>query len=140
MGVIRDEWHRLEEEGLWVPVRAVPKERPQVGSHGAYYTDRYTSFRKAVAEHLAIGGDLPTGLSVPLSLELSFGSEGFQVQLRRVVGWNSGSDVRRPKHVRGDIDNLTGGVMDALQDAGVVADDKWVMETHARCWEEADDE
>lgn len=140
MAVIPDEWHRLEEEGLWVPVRAVPKERPQVASGKAYYTQRYTNFREAVATHLATRTGVPANVDVPISLEASFESEGFWLQLRPLVGWRGGADVARPKHVRGDLDNLVGGVMDALQDAGVLADDRWVMETHARCWEDEDDD
>lgn len=137
--VISDEWHRLEKEGLWIPVRAVPKERPQIGSKGAYYSDRYTSFRQAVAQHLARSGPLPDQLSNPVSLEASFQTEGFHLQLRPLLGWNGGASVVRPKHVRGDLDNLIGGVMDALQDAGVLANDSWVMETHARCWADEED-
>lgn len=134
---IPDEWHRLEEEGLWIPVRAVPKERPQVGSKGAYYSDRYVEFRRSVGMALATTRTLASGIDFPVSLECSFGSDGFHMQLRRIVSWQSG-EVRRPTHVRGDIDNMMGGVMDALQDHGVLADDKWILETHTRLWEDID--
>jgi Holliday junction resolvase RusA-like endonuclease len=38
---------------------------------------------------------------------------------------------RRPKYVRGDVDNLIGGVLDAMQDAGTINDDRQVLEVVA---------
>ena len=142
--VISDEWHRLEEEGLWVPVRAVPKERPQVvgkkGEHPrAYYSRRYMDFREAVAQAVTARAPGLRDLQRPISLEASFETDGFWLQLRPLLGWDGGRNVARPSHVRGDLDNLLGGVMDALQDGGILADDRWVMETHARCWEDDDE-
>jgi len=110
-----------------------------VGSKGAYYSKRYTDFREAVASHLSLVGVDRSELAVPLSLEADFTTNGFYLQLRPIVGWSSPT-VCRPAHVRGDLDNLLGGAMDALVDFGLLSDDRWVMETHARCWEEADDE
>lgn len=137
---IPDEWYRLEQEGIWIPVPVVPKERPKVGNRGVYYSKRYTDFREAVVEDLSRRKGIPHALEIPLSLEASFASGGFWLQLRPLVDSSSGSDIRRPKKVRGDIDNLIGGVADAIQDAGIVANDSWFFETHARCWEGVDND
>ena len=123
-------WKELRETGIWIPVQAVPKERPQVSSRGAYYSDRYTSFRENVQEEIKSQGVTMNGIDYPVAMELQFKTGGFHIQLRPIM-----MPVKRPTHVRGDIDNMAGGVLDAFQDAGVLDDDKWVLEAHTRLWE-----
>ena len=40
-------------------------------------------------------------------------------------------DSERPRFGRSDIDNLAGGVLDALQDGGLIVNDSKVVELHA---------
>ena len=128
-------WTELEETGIWVPVRAVPKERPQVHKGGAHYSERYVAFRHAVMRSLKEQGVQLSGIDYPVSMELSFKTDGFFLQLRPVLGTGCG----RPTHVRGDADNLAGGVMDALEDGGVVTNDRHVLELHTQLWKVEDD-
>ncbi len=128
-------WAELEESGIWVPVRAVPKERPQVHRGGAHYSERYVDFRHAVTRSLNEQGVRLSGIDFPVSMELSFRTDGFFLQLRPLRG----SGIARPTHVRGDADNLAGGVMDALEDGGVLTNDKHVLELHTQLWEVEDD-
>lgn len=48
-------------------------------------------------------------------------------------------DWQRAKGIRGDIDNLVGGVLDAMQDAGMIDDDRNVIEVHALIQKRRDD-
>ena len=123
-------WKELRETGIWIPVRVVPKERPQVTKGGAHYSDRYMSFRSDVINSVKEQGIEASGIDYPVSMELQFKTDGFHLQLRPIF-----MPVMRPTHVRGDIDNLAGGVLDALQDTNVISDDKWVLEAHTRIWE-----
>ena len=131
-----DDWVELEATGIWVPVRAIPKERPQVGKHGAYYTPRYKQFRKDVTDALFEQGVKAKEIDFPISIELMFRTDGFYLQLRPLHSNVRDTVFARPTHVRGDVDNLAGGVMDALQDGSFLTDDKWVLEAHTRLWEE----
>jgi Holliday junction resolvase RusA-like endonuclease len=137
--VLLDEWTRLEEEGLWIPVRAVPKERPQVGKKGAYYTERYLTFRQEVARELKAAKIKQMEIDYPVSIEAQFRSGGFHMQIRPIVGWENYT-IERPTHVRGDVDNMLGGVMDALQDYGLLHDDKHVLESHVRVWDQYEED
>ncbi len=130
-----EQWTELETTGIWVPVRAVPKERPQVSHGKAYYTDRYLTFRSDVTEALRVQGVKPSGIAAPVEMELSFKTDGFHLQLRPIKP-TFGGVIARPTHVRGDADNLAGGVMDSLEDGGYLENDRWVHELHTRLWEE----
>ena len=130
-------WAELEESGLFVPVRAVPKERPQVHKGGAHYSDRYVEFRQNVMQSLREQGIQLSGIDYPVSMEVSFRTNGFHLQLRPITTILGG--VTRPTHVRGDADNMAGGVMDALEDGGILSNDKHVLELHTQLWEVEDD-
>ena len=130
-------WAELEETGIWVPVRAVPKERPQVAGGGAYYSERYVQFRENVQLSLREQGVELSGIDYPVSMEVSFRTDGFFLQLRPISTILGG--VVRPTHVRGDADNLAGGVMDALEDGNLLSNDKHVLELHTQLWEVEDD-
>lgn len=131
-------WTELEESGLFIPVRAVPKERPKVHRGGAHYSKRYTNFRNDVMLSLREQGVELSGIDYPVSMEVSFKTSGFHLQLRPVSTIYGG--IARPTHVRGDADNMAGGVMDALQDGRILSDDKHVLELHTKLWEVEDDD
>ena len=46
-------------------------------------------------------------------------------------------DSDRPRFGQSDIDNLAGGVLDALQDGGLIMNDNKVVELHAMFGEDA---
>ena len=131
-------WAELEESGLFIPVRAIPKERPKVHRGGAHYSKRYVEFRENVVRSLREQGVELSGIDYPVSMEVSFKTNGFHLQLRPVSTIYGG--IARPTHVRGDADNLAGGVMDALEDGGVLMNDKHVLELHTQLWEVQDDD
>jgi Holliday junction resolvase RusA-like endonuclease len=106
-----------------LPWRAIPKPRPRVtrGGQHTYNPSEYTEWKEAVAEW-AVWKGIPS-LHGQCRLDLTFGSETVHVRMIPVVG-----DRQRALYVTGDIDNLSGGVMDALQDADVLDNDRDVIE------------
>jgi len=85
---------------------------------------KYMAWKEQLGNELRRLGLSSLELSNSMSLEVVFGSDAMWVQLREL------KDFRRAKHVTADIDNLMGGLMDGLQDAGVIADDKFIVESH----------
>lgn len=86
-----------------LPLRPVPKERHR-GGRRAYTPPRTRDFEAAVAA--AYNG--PT-FDCPLRADLRFDTDLITVTFTPMIG------SQRPKHVRGDVDNLTKSVLDGLQ-------------------------
>jgi Holliday junction resolvase RusA-like endonuclease len=107
---------------VFVKLRAKPKARPRVVKGRAYMPPEYQQWRrdfgvllkseiaKVKSQRRMIG---------PVELYLSFYGHGVRIQVNEVT------TVRR-KHVRGDIDNLLGAVMEVLEDIEVVTNDSKV--------------
>ena len=94
---------------LSLPWKGKPKPRPRVTQGGQHtYMDKdYVEWKENVGEVVAAAG---VGvLSGPLSLMVKFYKDRVELML---------SEGAPPRHGQGDIDNLLGGLMDALQDAG----------------------
>jgi len=72
----------------------------------------YTEWKDAVAE--VVAAERVPALSGPLSLLLTFKKGSVEVTM---------AEGAPPRFGQGDIDNLIGGVMDALQDAGCFKND-----------------
>jgi Holliday junction resolvase RusA-like endonuclease len=83
--------------------------------------DWYTDWKAAVAEQFQILG-LLKGEPIQGNLKLlaRFGSDHMDLQLVPV-------DRIRPPHVRADVDNLVGGIMDAMQDAALIVNDAQIV-------------
>ena len=111
-----------------IPLRGKPKPRPRVTSHGTYMDKKYTDWKIDVAEELAVQGIKEPSIEGNLKLILRFGTDFIDIQLLKIV------EVRA-KHVRADVDNLIGGVMDALQDAGIIVNDAQIVAVEAVTWE-----
>jgi len=110
---------------LWLPVRGKPKARPRVGvNNKPFMPAKYMAWKEELGHELQRHGLTDLQLDNSMSLEVVFGTEGMWIQLRPVP------EFTRPKHVRADIDNLIGGLMDGLQDAGVIANDDKIVEVH----------
>lgn len=99
---------------LSLPWKAKPKPRPRVTQDGQHtYMDKeYVEWKEAVGE-VVVAQRLPV-LSGPLSLVVKFYSDRVELML---------SEGAPPRFGQGDIDNLLGGLMDALQEAGVYKND-----------------
>ena len=108
---------------LRLPLRGVPKPRPRVTERGTYNDKRYTTWKLVVADELRALG-VTNQIVAPVRLDAVFGTDYIDFQLFPLI------DHIRPKHVRADVDNLSGGLMDALQDAGTIANDELIRELH----------
>jgi Holliday junction resolvase RusA-like endonuclease len=121
-----------------VPLRGMPKARPRTNTKTGevYMPADYQAWRadfgmllkseivKARSEHKFIG---------PVEVYLSFYPHGVRIQVMDSM------TVRR-KHVRGDIDNLVGGVMEVLEDTQVVTNDSMIHRIVATVAEHEADE
>ena len=110
-----------------IPWRGKPKPRPRFTSdteHKAYNPDDYMAWKENIAELMLVKG-LPSAHG-KVRLDLLFRSENVNVRVIPIIG-----DRQRAKYVMADIDNLSGGIMDALQDAGTIGNDRNVLELHA---------
>ena len=110
---------------LWLPIRGKPKARPRVGvNNKPFMPPKYMAWKKELAAELELQGLASLHLSNSMSLEVIFATEGMWVQLREI------KNFQRATHVRADVDNLIGGLMDGLQDAGVIENDELIVEVH----------
>lgn len=113
----------LEGRMLRLPLRGKPKPRPRVTKRGTYNDPEYTKWKYRIADELKTLG-VTNQIIAPVRLDAMFGTDYIDFQLYPLV------DHVRPKHVRADVDNLAGGLMDALQDAGTITNDELVRELH----------
>lgn len=106
-----------------LPWPGKPKARPIVTKNGTHMPDDYVEWKENVAEYLRY---FPGMIEGPVMIELEFSEKKVNVSVIPVVG-----EFQRDKHVRGDLDNLIGGVMDAMQDAGTIVNDSQVVAVRA---------
>ena len=104
-----------------LPWVAMPKPRPRVTKHGTYNARPYTDWKNDIGEYLNIKYD--EGVEGPVDMGLIFEPE-------RTIVRVTPSQVKR--FGRADIDNMSGGVMDAFQDAGFIDNDRNVVMLYAR--------
>lgn len=109
---------------LYLPLRGAPKPRPRLGKGHTHNPAEYTAWKAEVVKELHAMRLTNQDIAGALSLELVFGTDGMWVQLRPIKGFE------RAKHVQADVDNLSGGIMDAMTDANVYGDDAQVVELH----------
>lgn len=102
---------------MTLPWKGKPKARPRVTSNGTFMPKLYTEWKEAIAEYVKLDPK-STELEGPLSLVVEF-------RPKEIMFLISESDTDR--HGQGDIDNLLGGLMDALEDAGVYKNDSQVQ-------------
>lgn len=108
-----------------LPWAAKPKPRPRVTKHGTYNPKDYTEWKEDIAEYLGVVGFEPHVGRV--EVRLAFGRSTTLVIV---------SDSDRMRHGRYDIDNGCGGVLDALQEATLITNDRDVVELKAHFSEE----
>lgn len=93
---------------LEIPLPPMPKKRPRVTARGTYMPPEYTEWKRDFGTHCR--GVKP------------FGGVGFGISVRFVTATG---------RMRCDLDNALGAVLDALQDAGIIQNDRFAESIQA---------
>ena len=124
----------INEELVRIPLATKPKARPNVNfAQGiVYMPPKYEEWRQHMLRELVAQG-LTKGppLTMPLRLDVNFGRDFTEFQLYP-------SPIERPTGIRGDLDNLLGGFMETLQDAGVIVNDSQITQIRSQLWRDND--
>jgi Holliday junction resolvase RusA-like endonuclease len=118
----------LRRETFVIPWRGKPKPRPRVTRHGTHNPREYTEWKGNVAEYIAAA--TREKFEGPVKVSMEFYSDEVAVIIQEYTSADSAQMVRA-KYVTADIDNLVGGVMDAMQDSGLIENDKQVVNVSA---------
>jgi Holliday junction resolvase RusA-like endonuclease len=106
---------------LIIPGRVVPKARPRFNRNtgNAYTEPKYRAWLDMAAEVVALTLRKPM-MEGPMLLRCAFTPAGVEVAIMDTspVEW---------KGQRGDLDNLTGSVMDALQQGAAIKNDRHIV-------------
>ena len=111
--------------------RPVPFARPGHRDGRRFTPAAYKAWRGLASETMRFVGKVPL-LEGPVSVRVMVDSDRVLVEAHELdpaAGW------RRPKGVRGDLDNYVKAVLDAMQDAGWIIDDRQVFEINAEFYE-----
>ena len=119
-----------------IPIKGMPKKRPRfretnmIGKPVTYMPSEYVAWKEQVAAELQVQR-LLTGDPIEGNLQLiaRFGADFIDMQLLVL------DKEIRPKGMNADIDNLTGGLMDAIADAGLIVNDRQIIGTEVVVWE-----
>ncbi len=103
------------EQSCLIPWPGKPKARPKVTLNGTYMPKDYADWKDQVAEYV---GDKMRHVDDNVLLELTFTRTGIAVVM---------TPTEMQRFGQADIDNLAGGVMDALQSGGVLGNDSQVV-------------
>jgi Holliday junction resolvase RusA-like endonuclease len=108
-----------------IPFAGKPKARPRVKEGSPTYMPKdYVEWKDRVAEFVGYSGLRKRAMSGDVRVVMVFGPDSIEVEIEP-------SMTERPKGVRGDLDNLAGGLLDALQDAGLLPNDRHVVDLEA---------
>ncbi len=125
-----------EPDQLFIPGRPVPYPRSSINRAGRRFTpEKFRQWQHAAA-WLIRGSDVRRDIRGPVRIRLDVHSDGILVELDELT--NLGHEGRaRPKHVRGDLDNYSKAVLDAIQfkiggGPGWIDDDRQVVNLWAR--------
>jgi Holliday junction resolvase RusA-like endonuclease len=104
----------------------MPKARPvfNTKTKNVYMPADYEAWKGEVQQHLGIQGVKKLNLDMPMRLEAVFGTDYIEFQLFPMEGHI------RAKWVKADIDNLTGGLMDALEQGDIINNDKQIVRSN----------
>jgi Holliday junction resolvase RusA-like endonuclease len=116
---------------LTIPGKPMACPRPRATRRGrVYMPNNYMEHKKAISQDLRRAKILQDWIhddETPLKLELHF-------LFKRPKNKKGKGTQPEAKTTKPDIDNLTKTIMDTLQDAGIIKDDKCIIEIHARKW------
>jgi Holliday junction resolvase RusA-like endonuclease len=107
-----------------------PKPAPRPRGKGKPFSPReYEDWKRAfgflVKEQLRVTKTQPDFSEVPLDVEIVIGADTIAVGILQ-------AELARPSKVAGDIDNYAKAVLDALVDAGILANDRQVQRLEVR--------
>lgn len=106
-------------EDLLIPYPPMPKKRPRVTANGTYMPADYVEWKANVAMVMDLKSKILKNFREPVAISIWFAKENMRVRIEP-------SELTR--FGQADIDNLAGGVMDALQLSGVIHNDSQVVE------------
>ena len=110
-----------DEFSFVVPGRPQPKGRPRMSRKGRVYTPKETvEAEKAYAQ--AVGDDPPV-FHGPVTVEMTFCEEATYVTVRSLTQWQT--------PLRGDLDNYVKLCLDGCQRAGIIPNDRLVVQLKA---------
>jgi Holliday junction resolvase RusA-like endonuclease len=98
-----------------LPWAGKSKPRPRVTKHGTYNDPEYTEWKENVS---LVMGSMMHQVDGKVRLGLTFNKDSVDLVL---------VETERKRFGRNDIDNLAGGIMDALQESGVIDNDSQVV-------------
>ena len=98
---------------LELPWQGLPKPRPRVTKHGTYNPKDYTSWKTDIAELVAL--TVKNQHTGRVKVGMVFRRDSVTVTIE---------DTDNERFGRADIDNLSGGILDALQEAGIIVNDR----------------
>jgi Holliday junction resolvase RusA-like endonuclease len=102
-----------------MPAKA--KARPRVTANGTHMPKEYSQWKRDfawLARQAMVGKRFVGNVDVIMT----FHKDSVNITIM---------DSERPRFGRSDIDNLAGGVLDALQDGGLIMNDNKVVELHS---------
>ena len=118
-----------------IPGPAVPCARPRFSAGRGYQDPAYAAWKRCAALILraALKG-APAFVRQPLALEVHVFHPRPKTRPSHVdrLTWSAG--VCCYAITTKDLDNITKAVCDALQDGGVIADDRWIVQLVAWSW------
>lgn len=118
--VTKSRWTVSEPQVFVIPWGGKPKARPRVTTNGTYMPKPYRDWKQTITEYLQVSRI--SRMEGPVCLAVTFTPTQMIVAIEP-------SQVAR--YGNADLDNLVGGLMDVLQDAGVIGNDRSVVAIHA---------
>ncbi len=110
-----------DEFSFVVPGRPQPKGRPRMSRKGRVYTPKETvEAERAYAQAV---DDNPPVFEGPVAVEMTFCAEATYVTIRRIAEWHT--------PLRGDLDNYIKLCLDGCQRAGIIPNDRLVVQVKA---------
>ena len=125
-----DDVQQPTDELIRMELATMPKARPNVNfTQGIVYMPKeYEDWRQTMlSELVAQGLTRGAALTMPLRLDVNFGKDFTEWQVYP-------APFERPAGIRGDLDNLLGGFMETLQDAGVIENDSQFVQVRSQLW------
>lgn len=106
-----------------IDIVPMPTPRPRVGKHGAYNTPKYTQYKRDL-------GFLLKALHIPKDdYGVLYATFAFPFP-KTVKGGEKAKIEYLPMRDKCDCDNLSKGLMDALESVGIIEDDRQIYELH----------
>ena len=106
---------------LDIPWAGLPKPRPRVTRNGTFNPHAYTQWKSDIAEFVALTTKQQHEGRVEMTM--TFRKDSVHVVIE---------DTEQERFGRADIDNLSGGILDACQEAGIIVNDRNVTIIHGR--------